>query len=132
MNNKELKIDGALVLDGLMREVLDDINDQAPNYEDGAAGFISEVLTHDRQSGIVGMLISCYDAGEFYKKHKADINTILVEMLDETGLTPNELFGKQWDDHDPLVLDMYNQNLLAWFRYEETCKTLAALAGLDI
>ena len=131
MSNKELKIDGALVSDGLMREVLDDINYHAQDYDNGAEGFISEVLTHGCQSGIVGMLISYYDTGEFYKKHKADI-TILVDMLDDTGLSVNELFGKQWDNHDPLVLDMYNQNLLAWFGYEETCRTLAALAGLDI
>lgn len=34
--------------------------------------------------------------------------------------SPIELFGDKWNKEDSLANDDYNQNLLAWFRFEET------------
>ena len=36
----------------------------------------------------------------------------------------SELFGNKWDKEDPLGRDDYNQNLLAWFGFEETLRKL--------
>ena len=42
-----------------------------------------------------------------------------------TGLyAPSELFGEKWDKEDPLAQDDYNQNLLAWFGFEETLRNI--------
>lgn len=35
-----------------------------------------------------------------------------------------ELFGKNFDDEDPLITDTYNQNMLAWFGFEETLRNI--------
>lgn len=36
----------------------------------------------------------------------------------------SDLFGERWDSEDPLATDTYNQNLLAWFGFEETLRII--------
>ena len=38
---------------------------------------------------------------------------------------PPALFGEKWDKEDPLAQDDFNQNLLAWFGFEETLRNIA-------
>ena len=46
--------------------------------------------------------------------------------MNETGLyAPSDLFGDKWDKEDPLAQDICNQNLLAWFGFEETLRKIA-------
>ena len=71
-------------------------------------------LSHGCASGCVGHLISYTQTQDFYAKYKGEIN----ELLQECGMPPAELFGKKWDEEDPLALDTMNQNLLAWFGFE--------------
>jgi hypothetical protein len=35
-----------------------------------------------------------------------------------------QLFGNNWDEEDMFVEDISNQNLLAWFAYEETLRNI--------
>ena len=35
-----------------------------------------------------------------------------------------EIFGDKFDKEDPLVLDITNKNLLAWFGFEETASQI--------
>ena len=45
--------------------------------------------------------------------------------MNGTGLySPTELFGDKWDKEDPLAQDDFNQNLLAWFGFEETLRNI--------
>jgi hypothetical protein len=53
-----------------------------------------------------------------------------LEALDNFGGAPSELFGDKWDKNDPLALDTQNQNLLAWFGFEEMAFKLAGSAGI--
>jgi len=56
---------------------------------------------------------------------KEEINTLLYEIMESTGLySPTELFGDKWDKEDPLAIEDYNQNLLAWFGFEETLRKI--------
>ena len=57
----------------------------------------TDVLYHGCQSGIVGELIYYTDTVRFYKQYR----------------------------QDPLAQDTYNQNLLAWFGFEETLRNIA-------
>ncbi len=84
-----------------------------------------DVLEHGCQSGIVGELIYYSDTVAFYKRYKTEINELLSEYMSETGLyNLSELFGKYWNTEDPLATDVYNQNLLAWFGFEETLRRI--------
>ena len=99
------------------------LNDYEPDERDGA---LADLLAHGCESGMVGGLIYYSDTIAFFERHCQEINALLAEMLDSTGYTsPTELFGDKWDSTDPLALDTQNQNLLAWFGFEEAARKLA-------
>ena len=75
-------------------------------------------------SGMVSNLIYYDDTNKFYDEYREEINELLSETLNMTGLSINELFGKNFDSDDPLILDYSNKNLLAWFGFEETSNSL--------
>lgn len=98
--------------------------DRWNDYSDKKSIF-TEVLQYGCQSGIVTSLIYYRDTVEFYNKHKTAINELLKRTMDECGIyDPKQIFGAKWDDTDPLVLDDYNKNLLAWFGFEETLRNV--------
>jgi hypothetical protein len=107
----------------LERHVAKWLKSQGQDYEDGAQGAYDDLMFGGCQSGIVGHLIYYTDTLKFYRAHKAEINALLAEMIDSTGSQPAELF-ENWDKEDPLALDTYNQNLLAWFGFEEAARRL--------
>ena len=75
-------------------------------------------------SGMIGSLIYYDDTNKFYDEYKEEINDLLSDLIDGTGLSMNELFGDKFDNEDPLVLECSNKNLLAWFGFEETANKL--------
>lgn len=94
------------------------------DYDD-KVNIFKDVLYHGCQSGIVSELIYYSDTVAFYKKYRNEINTLLYELMDGTGLhSLTDLFGKNFDAEDPLALDTHNQNLLAWFGFEETLRII--------
>ena len=95
------------------------------DYNDKKYIFL-DVLRYGRQSGIVSELIYYSDTTRFYNRYKKDINELLYNILKETGfLNPHQMFKDKWDEEDPLAQDVYNQNLLAWFGFEETLQEIA-------
>ena len=86
----------------------------------------TDVLHNGCRSGVVSELIYYYDTVRFYKQYRQEINEMLYNIMNETGLyAPSELFGDKWDKEDPLAQDDFNQNLLAWFGFEETLRNIA-------
>jgi len=84
----------------------------------------NELMEHGCQSGMVSGLIYYYDTCKFYQDHKEEINALLYETLESTGLSVSQLFGEKWENDDPLALEQFNQNLLAWFGFEETVRQI--------
>ena len=108
----------------LEQYVSDWFEDMTEDYDTEAA-VLSDLLQGGCQSGIVGRLIYYSDTVQFYQTHKAEINELLYNTMREIGVTsPAELFGTWWFEDDPLALERYNQNLLAWFAFEETARRL--------
>lgn len=95
------------------------LNDYDPLEREGA---LEDLLAHGCESGMVGELIYYTDTTAFFEQHCKEINALLAEMLDNTS--PASLFGDKWDSTDPLALDIQNQNLLAWFGFEEAARQL--------
>ena len=92
---------------------------------DNKKHIFTDVLDHGCQSGIVGELIYYTDTVRFYKQYRQEINELLYDLMNGTRLyAPSELFGSRWDKEDPLAQDTYNQNLLAWFGFEETLRNI--------
>ena len=108
----------------LTRRVCNYVIDRWSEYSDKSDIFTG-VLYHGCQSGIVGELIYYTDTVRFYKQYHSEINELLYDTMKGTGLyAPSDLFGEKWDKEDPLAQDCYNQNLLAWFGFEETLRNI--------
>jgi len=104
----------------LEQEVKRICKNYAKDYDSGMVGFISDLRQGGCQSGMISELIYYSDTVKFYKKFQSEIAELLGELLNDTGMSVSELFGNKWDDSDPLALNDMNQNLLAWFAFEET------------
>ena len=109
----------------LFKNVCSYVIDEWSDYTDKKNIFL-DVLKHGCQSGIVPHLIYYSDTVRFYKQYQQEINALLYELMDGTGFYgPTELFGDKWDKEDPLAQNTFNQNLLAWFGFEETLRKVA-------
>ena len=101
-------------------------------YDDGAAGAYRDLMKGGCASGMVSDLIRYTDTVRFYKRHAGEIDPMLRDACDDSGCLPGKLFERSgWDDSDPLARDTTNQNILAWFGFEEAARTVANRAGLD-
>ena len=121
-NIKELKRNSS---SPLTKRVCNYVIDEWSDYSD-KKNIFTDVLYHGCRSGIVGELIYYTDTVRFYKQYRQEINNLLYDTMNGTGLySPSELFGDKWDKEDPLAQDTYNQNLLAWFGFEETLRNIA-------
>jgi hypothetical protein len=104
---------------GHVKNWLKDMNEQ--EYTEA----LDDLLSHGCQSGMVSDLIYYKDTVKFYDDHQGEIDSMLSDLCDDLGCSPAELFGNKWDDSDPLARDTHNKNLLAWFGFEETARTLS-------
>ncbi len=108
----------------LQKRVIDYIIDEWSDYDDKKHIF-TDVLHYGCQSGAVGFLIWYSDTVRFYKQYKDEIDELLYDLMNGTGIySLPELFGDKWDKEDPLGNNDFNMNLLAWFGFEETMRNI--------
>jgi len=101
--------------------------------EDYIVEFFEDLMNNGCVSGMISELIYYKDTLSFYNRHKDEINEMLSEILGACGFDcPSQLFGDKWDNNDPLALETQNQNLLAWFVFEETSRTIAENLGIEL
>lgn len=113
--------------DGLVESVTNYILDKFDEYDDPKQ-IVVDVIEHGCVSGIVGELIYYSDTTAYYAKNKDAINHLLYEEMErcsEYDLTEFFCSVVKWDHEDPLALDYYNQNILAWFGFETTMRNVA-------
>ena len=100
---------------------------------DNLEGLFKEILYNGLQSGIISELIYYSDTLAFYKRYKKNIQALLSNTMNDLGeYNPANIFGKNWDTEDPLAQDTTNQNLLAWFGFEETARDIAYRLGYEL
>jgi hypothetical protein len=115
--------------EGLKKQVVSIILSEADDVEI----YLTDLSNHGCGSGMVSALIYYSATLKFYETHKEGINELLQEALSDFGFkSPFDLFGDKLDSEDPLFLETTNQNLLAWFAFEETARQVAAEIGLEI
>ena len=109
-----------------MKKLIEEVQDWIDEMnEDGYTGALDDLLEHGCQSGVVSGLIYYTDTVKFYDDHQVEIDNMLAATCDDLGCSPSGLFGKKWDNTDMLARDTHNKNLLAWFGFEETARTLS-------
>jgi hypothetical protein len=85
------------------------------------------------QSGIISELIYYSDTTKWYKKYRKEIAKMLMDTMNEMGVdSPSDVFGKNWDTTDPFAEDTQNQNLLAWYSFEETTRNISYSLGYEL
>jgi hypothetical protein len=95
--------------------------------------FIKDVLSGGCINGTVGELVYTGDCVAFYRKHKKDIQKLVTESMSDCGIDSMKgLFDDKFEAEDPFCEGDENQNLLAWFGFEEALRTLANRIELDI
>lgn len=108
------------------------LNNTGMDYQNGWRGAYKDLEYGGCQSGMVSKLIYYHDTVRFYKRHQSEIDALLKNSFEESGVAdPSDLFGDKWDTTDPLARDTSNQNLLAWFGFEETARQIAYANGYD-
>ena len=106
-------------------------NATGQDYEEGAKGALNDLFYGGCQSGMVSGLIYYTDTLKFYKRHQQDIAALVKEMQDQTGEPISKLL-RDFDHDDPLCLEQSNQNLLAWFGFEESARVLASRMDWEV
>ena len=116
----------------LEKETMQIVMSNATDYE-SFEDFLKDLLTHGCVSGMISELIYYADTTAFTKRHAKEINELLSNTLSMYGMTsPAQLFGNKWDNEDFLALSTQNQNLLAWFAFEETCIEIGISLDLEV
>lgn len=108
------------------------LNRRGSDYEDGWKGAAKDLLYGGCSSGMVSELIYYTDTVKFYRRYRKEIAALLSEAFENSGIrSSSELFGDKWDETDPLALEQFNQNLLAWFGFESAIRGIADREGLE-
>ena len=124
-NIKELKRNSS---SPLIKRVCNYVIGEWSGYSD-KKNIFTDVLYHGCQSGIVEELIYYADTVRFYTQYKEEINSLLYDAMDGTGLyAPSELFGDKWDKEDPLA--PYGTLRLFLHRRRFRCPILGSLLSL--
>ena len=111
----------------LTKYVCDYIIKRWNDYDD-KKDILLDVINCGCESGVCRDLVFNEQTKRFYETYKHEINK-LVYMSDYDNLA--DLFGDRWDPYDPLALEEDNQNLLAWFGFEETITNIAYKFGIE-
>ena len=105
--------------------IIDNWDESADDSENKS--ILTDILENGCESGACSDLVYYSDTVKFYNDYEDEINELLNSLLNDCGYkSPAELFGDKWDETDPLALEEYNQNLLAWFGFEEILKNIAS------
>jgi len=130
-NSGEIPDLSQFIINPLYKDVVDEIIKDSQEYEYGQSTPLTNLharindILRGLSNGTVNRLIYYNDTNIFYEDYKREINQLLYEMLDATGLSISELFGDKWDKSDPLAIEQENKNLLVWFAYEEIAQRLS-------
>jgi hypothetical protein len=107
----------------LYARVVNEIVDDSKGYDGETASerVIARLgdIEHGLECGIVGSLSYSPSTTKFFKSYRSEINELLSDTIFHSGAEYTAIFGDKWDKTDPLALEMQNQNLLAWYAYEE-------------
>jgi len=121
---KELKAQGKLYK-RVINDILEDSKNYNGNFTERLQSRIEDIQHSGCQSGTVSMLIYYEDTVKFFKYYQDEIEELLKELMQDTGLNIAELFGANFDNDDIFCREQQNQNLLAWFAYEEITNKLS-------
>ena len=112
-------------LEKKVKEIL--LNQGYENLEN----LFKEVLYCGCKEGVIPELIYYDDTTKFYENYKHQINELLQQLY-ETGCLDSLSDLEDFDKSDMLVLEIHNQNLLAWLSFEETTRNIMYNLDMEV
>ena len=100
------------------------LNYMLDNYDedDELETFVSDLLSHGCQSGMVCDLIYYSDTISFYDDYENDIGDLITQNMEMLGVDTRPLFIESLNGSAENL--QQEKNLLAWFSFEETIRSL--------
>ena len=113
----------------LMKAVVDDILNQDKDYQEG---YITDVLEHGCQSGVVSSLIYYNDTADFYNKYSDDIYNLLYADMQDFGYQSIPEMIASLNGAKDVGSDEQYKNLLAWYGYERTMQDIHDTLNVEL
>lgn len=104
-----------------------ELSDSIINYflnEDDIKKSMEDLKKYGCKSGMIGTLIYYQDTCEFYNKYKNTINRLASDITENIGYNSIFDFIPELDKRDQFILEQNNQNIMAWFGFEETANRI--------
>src|SRR5690606_28464517 len=115
----------------LIAFVAQSLLDKLADY-DNAQSLFGDIYRHGCQSGMVSELVYYNQTTSFYDEHHDEIWDLLTEQADQLG-EPNALaMIGNFNGAKNVGSDDQFKNLLAWYAYEETTRTIADIIGIEL
>lgn len=132
-NSFEVKMN-AFPSNDMEEKVVSIIMDEWDGGRDELKQWFKDLFYGGCQSGIVSDMIYYSDTLKFFNQYRQEINKLLQETISDYSRngSPSDIFGDKWDKTDPLAMDTSNQNLLAWFAFEETARKISDRLGFEL
>lgn len=105
----------------LYKAVVEDVIDSTD--PDEIETYLKDIVECGCSSGCVSSMIYYDDTVKFYDTYADFINGMLAVDLGDTGLSIDKFF-RNFDNSDPLIREVINKNMLAWYAYESVCRDL--------
>lgn len=108
----------------LEQEIKEIILNNVKNYDEPTV-FFEDILNYGCKSGMISELFYYKDTVDFCKRHSFDINEVMSDLLSLYDLKNiRELLADKFDASDPSCINNHNLNLIVWFIFEETCRSV--------
>lgn len=106
----------------LKSEVIKDLEEYTDLEE--KKRYLGDLLKGGCQSGIASRLIYYKDTNAFYDKHEEEIEDLVQQYITFARCKRSEFISSLNGDAEDITQE---KNLLSWFAYEETCRTILDL-----
>ena len=88
----------------LTNHVIDYYMDREYESSDELLKSMEDLQQYGCISGMINELIYYDDTTKFFDKYKEEINELLSNLIDGTGLSMQELFGDKFDNDDRIII----------------------------
>ena len=97
---------------------------------DEIKGFFNDLFNGGCQSGFISGLIYYKDTNKFFDDFENEIEDLISQNMEEQGIKTRPLFIDGLNGSAENITQ--EKNLLSWFAFEETARSLAYELGIEI
>tara|TARA_Y100000034_G_C6845157_1_gene382780 strand:+ start:65 stop:502 length:438 start_codon:yes stop_codon:yes gene_type:complete len=93
-------------------------------------GFFDDLFKGGCQNGFISDLIYYKDTNKFFDDYEDEIETLISQNMEDFGIKTRPLFINSLNGSAENITQ--EKNLLSWFAFEETARSLAYELGIEV